>query len=213
MKSIILSVSPQEALNILNGKATMLLRKRIPKGFVGWCYLYVGKGRPYLYKGAYKPMHSLDKTNPLNYHWNLNNKLFNIDLQNGKVIARFWWDESEEIQYGFTGCPFPIIDDDPNFIISKDILKKLCLTTNEIDEYGGAENEIVNNLFAIHIKQLEIFDKPKSLGEFRYFKKDGCKLCVKETKQYGDIYFCDICKPNNITNAPKNYVFVELNKC
>ena len=45
MKAILLSINPEHALNILNGKKTLELRKRVPKGFIGWVYVYVTKGK------------------------------------------------------------------------------------------------------------------------------------------------------------------------
>ena len=44
MKAILLSIRPEHALNILNGDKTLELRKRVPKDFKGWVYVYVTKG-------------------------------------------------------------------------------------------------------------------------------------------------------------------------
>ena len=42
-----------------------------------------------------------------------------------------------------------------------DELKKLCLTYDEVENYGNGKD-----LYTWHIKQLEIFDTPKSLSDF-----------------------------------------------
>ena len=47
-KEIVISIRPEYALNILNGSKTLELRKSVPKGYVGWVYGYVTKGKPYL---------------------------------------------------------------------------------------------------------------------------------------------------------------------
>ena len=44
MNSILLSVRPEHALNILNGTKTLELRKTIPHDFKGWVYVCVRKG-------------------------------------------------------------------------------------------------------------------------------------------------------------------------
>lgn len=42
-----------------------------------------------------------------------------------------------------------------------DELKKLCLTYDEVENYGKGKD-----LYTWHIKKLEIFDEPKELSEF-----------------------------------------------
>ena len=49
-KELMISMKPEHAVNILNGKKTLELRTWIPRGYVGWVYVYVTKGKPYLVK-------------------------------------------------------------------------------------------------------------------------------------------------------------------
>lgn len=170
MKSIILSVSPQEALNILNGKQTALLRKRVPKGFVGWCYLYVNKD--------YKFWNWFDKAG-----------LFEYDAKFGKccglIPARFWFDEYTEFDSRLGN---------PKLYI------KACVSDNKVADYGKGKN-----LYAIHIKNLEIFNEPKSLGEFkRYVWKTI--YSGMDCPPYSDEVLVTVC------NAPTNYIYVEVVK-
>ena len=44
-KSLMISIQPQHAVNILNGDKTLELRTWIPKDYVGWVYVYVTKGK------------------------------------------------------------------------------------------------------------------------------------------------------------------------
>ncbi len=44
-KSLMISIQPQHAFNIMYGKKTLELRTWIPKGYVGWVYVYVTKGK------------------------------------------------------------------------------------------------------------------------------------------------------------------------
>ena len=47
MKAILLSINPEHALNILKGQ-NIRTSKRVPKGFIGWVYVYVTKGKDFL---------------------------------------------------------------------------------------------------------------------------------------------------------------------
>ncbi len=162
MKAILLPFRSQHAYNILLGKKTLELRTRIPKEIIEqiknkeidgvWVYGYVTKGYPLLnyIDDKYKLM---DRKNHTIFH-NIGMYEFysdNIHL-NGTIPFRFWFDEYEELEYtifmGFGGY-----NDDLNDL--------LCLTDEEIDDYGKGKN-----LYAWHIKKLHIFDKPKALSEF-----------------------------------------------
>ena len=43
MKAILLSIKPEWIAKILNGKKTVEVRKKFPKDYVGWVYLYCSK--------------------------------------------------------------------------------------------------------------------------------------------------------------------------
>ena len=82
-KSILLTVSPTEALNVLNGKQLALLRKRVPKGYVGWCYGVVSKGKPYL-----------NKEDVGNKYFLVNGvKYMGYEVLNSKIPFKFWYEE------------------------------------------------------------------------------------------------------------------------
>ena len=75
-KSIVLSIQAQHALNIMDGYKTLELRKRVPKSFKGWVYVYVTKAKPKIYK----------------------DKVWETDLLNGTIPFRFWFDEYDIIE-------------------------------------------------------------------------------------------------------------------
>ena len=148
MKSIVISINPEHALNILKGDKTRELRKSVPKGFVGWVYGYVTKGKPYLYNAFGR--------------LGLSNIIHNeLDFLNGTIPCRFWFEEYISYKY--------YADDNTYFVKrpqdfgygAEGVLKSLCLTRDEFKEYGQGKD-----LYAWHIKKLEIFDKPMELGEF-----------------------------------------------
>jgi predicted transcriptional regulator len=171
-KSILISINPFPALTILNGNKTLELRKSIPKDFKGWVYLYVAKAKPLL---------TYDK-----FDWDSGWVLYDNKDEyysdhafsvNGKVVARFWFDEYDEYvdvsNCGMTSCG---MECDNEFTYKlydlDDELEKLCLSYNEVYYYGRGKD-----LYAWHIKQLEIFDAPKELKDFVVCNKgDKCNV-------------------------------------
>jgi len=147
-KSILISIKPEHALNILNGKKTLELRKSVPKDFVGWVYGYVTKGKPYLYKTP-------------NYLISSNRQ--HDGMLNGTIPFRFWFDGYDI--YVYDGFYLGGYFDDKVTLIHEDNYKlplgNLCLTEEQIKDYGKGKD-----LYAWHIKKLEVFDKPMILSEF-----------------------------------------------
>ncbi len=140
--------------------------------------LYCTKAKPYLIQGLAKPMHTLDTTNPFNYNWRLVNKGFSNERLNGKIVAECDY-EVEEIEHYVHYEPevdvgiavLPEFECDAYSTETLDyfkLLEKSCL--NELEGYLKGKNG-----YAIHIKNLHIFDKPRDLdfysSNFDYFKK------------------------------------------
>ncbi len=154
-KSILISIRPEHVVKILNGEKTLELRKSVPQDFVGWVYIYVTKARKKLI------LHTFDNV------WRIGNCMGSNENKpvNGKVVARFWFDEFEKYTwfdgYGFSDGHGRYGAQKENGLI-ENIVDKLCLDEVEgIDEYGQGKD-----LFVWHIKQLEIFDEPKELNHF-----------------------------------------------
>jgi len=146
-KVIILSIQSQHAVNILKGFKTMELRKSVPKGFSGWAYIYVTLKRPVLINKNYiSEFYEVLDTAVKEYK----KSAYQDEVLNGKVVARFWFDEYETIKERFNG---------DEYIIEK--LDELCLSDYEVKEYLGNKKG-----YAWHIKKLEIFDEPKELSDF-----------------------------------------------
>lgn len=141
-KSILFNVSSTQLVNILNGTQTTLLTKRLPKDFVGWVYLACGKAKPYLFDCIDFHKEILEKLEPNHKRPRFITELFDprIPLMweiNGKIVARFWWDG----RYNSYG---ELIWDKVNKTYHNKDLKQ----------------------YELIITNLEIFDKPKELGEF-----------------------------------------------
>ena len=150
-KSLMISIQPQHAFNILNGKKTLELRTSIPKDYVGWVYVYVTKGKPYIRELGDNYFTECSKVD--------------VYKLNGKVVARFWFDEYIAYKY---------YEDDNSYFAKRpqdfgytadEVIKRLCLSRDEFKTYGKGKD-----LYAWHIKKLEIFKKPKLLSDFNLIK-------------------------------------------
>ena len=184
MRAILLPIKPEHAFNILKGNKTLELRKTIPKGFKGWVYCYVTKAKPELLKidkGHYK----LSQCNT-----NAFNKI------NGTIPFRFWFDEYETYHlYNYGVC---LYTDVVEYNIMYDDLEKLCLDYREIEKYGKGKD-----LYAWHIKNLEVFEKPMQLSDFMVELKRDYGYGAPNRAISRDIYI--------LKKAPQSwqYVWVE----
>jgi predicted transcriptional regulator len=178
-KSLMISIKPQHAVNILNGKKTLELRTWIPKDYVGWVYVYVNKAG----KRKFRVMHQgffsdyLFKSIKGDYKCDVNFELWNDENiknpkdreLNGKVAFRFWFDEYEKISLELidkSGYDEDKLKEYESENMSNDELQqKLCLDEVDIDNYLNSSDG-----YAWHIKKLEIFDEPKSLSDFNLTK-------------------------------------------
>ena len=186
MKELMISVSPQEAVNILNGDQTLLIRKSVPKDYVGWVNIYVKQTKPYLgyevreYESEF--ILENDKDN-LEY-----------DLLNGQVVARFWLVETTTFEYenaitmgAETTKPY-----DKSYWIQRRELNAACIECeNDLEEYGQGKT-----LYAWHIKKLQIFDTPLALKDFCDYQ-DTIKIS-----------FISITSQSPLTKAPSTYQYV-----
>lgn len=177
-KSILLSVKPEWVAKILNREKTIEIRKKFPKDYVGWVYIYCSKGKN-------------------NSGWVFNGFHERCD---GKVVARFWCDEAEEIRFNGYFCP----NDNEYTTPTKNgikLMKLSCISLNELVAYfdGKHKDTIVGK--AIHISKLEIFDKPRELNEF----KKRNELEFWQWNAGWEPY-------STLTKAPQNYCYIESEK-
>lgn len=190
MKSILLSVKPKRVAKILNGEKTIEIRIKFPTDYVGWVYIYCTKGKLNL-------IHEEDY-NEEKQIWE-KSKYYLVDYGdkyslNGKVVARFWCDKVEEIKF----------DD-------KKVQAKSCLTEEELFDYlfiNEPYHEDMSKGYAINITKLEIFDRPKQIGEFKTIHK--YKTCDDCSHFDDDNYlYCNKCEETKpLIKAPTNYCYV-----
>lgn len=135
--------------------------------------LYCTKAKPYLYRQDDDCFELLNKLK--NEDTSVYKKYYR--LNNGKVVAECDF-EVEELS---------IVDDDPlgaywweTETLSKyEVLEKSCLTDDELFDYLGEYNEG----YAIHIKKLHIFDKPKELRDYKGGSKGNFFKIIEKAPQ------------------------------
>ena len=203
MKAILISDHAKWCALMMNGikkaeirKGTALYRatqKLIEENGYAEFYVYCTKGK----QGIFKERH--------NGYTLLNQNKWIQSEMNGKVIFKFRCYKVEELKT----CERH----------SAELIDQSCLSANEFYDYLTKGKNFLGQVLgcAIHISNLEIFDKPKELSEFylgfrnNYYKRefgldthiDKYDVLVQPTKN-GYEY------TNKLTKAPQNFCYVEV---
>lgn len=202
-KSILISIQPQHVKNILSGKKTMELRKSVPKDFKGWVYIYCTKSKPLLtydvfdWESGWQLYDSEDEF--------YSDKAFHV---NGKVVARFWFDEYESL-------PFVKTTQGSYYECNFTHIEKSCMQNELLEKYGKGKD-----LYAWHIKKLEVFDKPMQLSDFY---KDNIysngeritpHICLvpDDKKEDYESTQNDCLKSFEVKKAPQSWMYVYTNE-
>ena len=178
MKSLLIAIKPKFCAKIMNGEKTIEVRKNkalasaIQKLIVenGYADIYV-----YCSKDKKRKLEYCDINDGC---WCAND---GGDYYNGKVVFKFRCYKVEEISWQIGVYEL----DQQGF---SDFLDKCCLGFCELKNYLNKKNG-----YAIHISDLEIFDKPKYLTEYY-------KSYVENEK---GIYY------QVLTKEPQNYCYIE----
>lgn len=199
MKAILMSIRPKWVAKILNGEKTIEIRKKFPKDYVGWVYIYCTKENSnFLHNNCIDIWWVEDRD------FQKKNKRLGLEQQsilNGKVVAIFWCDKVEEIVYDYGGV-YEMFQ--TNKLDCDNLNAKSCLTDNELKQYLKPKREHGNICGkAIHITNLEIFDKPKELSKFKHTIK---KHYYNADFDYGGVE--EITLP--LTRAPQSWCYVEV---
>ena len=187
MKALLISVHPQWVELILNfikkdeirkgtdiGKA---INRLIKLQGIAPTFIYCTKGKPNIAK-------------------NNETKTGLLDL-NGKVVARFNATAEEITPFEEYESPFGMA-----YKLTKDKIvccQKAQLTYDEYNNYLQGKKGT-----AIHINDLEIFDKPKEISEFKHLVKYW--KCIDEPYSH---YAC-VEELVPLTRAPESYCYIEI---
>lgn len=169
-KSILQSIKPQYCELIASGKKTIEVRKTRPKLDVPF--------KVYIYETVERYKISFETTNPC---ISVPNGGKITPTQNGyrveyfargkgKVIGEYVCDKI----YQYTTCDFK----DGTDIDDETMTRLSCLSKSEIESYELSPGQF--GVFAWHISDLKIYDKPKELSEFRRAcNHENCGKCKR----------------------------------
>ena len=142
MKAIMISIKPQCVSKILNKEKLVEIRKTMPKCELP-CKVYI-----YCSKGKYEIFNTLHGIEHKGIHTGY--------LLNSKVVAEFILNKVDTLERDLNDwLPKNRYD------VSNELLKDINLNQNELWNYGQGKI-----LYAWHIDDLKVYDKPKELSEF-----------------------------------------------
>lgn len=186
MKSIILSIQPYYYYHIVVVKDKKIeLRKTIAKPpFVA--NLYCSK--------------NMKSFNRIQFR-NEDERQYMLSVM-GKVGARFDCNKVTKLDFdwiAFNGSGTE------KFLISQNDLIKTCLTQKEIVDYAcNNHRSSMNSISALHISNLNIYDKPKELRQFRIERTTGFYALPYDVSTYSKIK-----RLEPITRPPQSWQYVE----
>lgn len=163
--------------------------------------LYCTKSKPYLYKTDDTMIEKMDG----DYHIQLNKAVLNDNCLNGKIVAECDYDISIHNWYNDYNL-FEKLYYQENMMFNNE---NSCMSSRELVSYLG-NNNLKKDFYAIHIKNLHIFDEPKDLNEYytRINDKDRMNDCkgidvisptVRINKFFGEGASC-----KKLKKAPQN---------
>lgn len=173
MKSILMSIKPKWVEKIISGEKTIEVRKTAPKEVPFKAYIYC------------TGVKNLNLTEYIKLHRKTGGE---IDYWHGKVIGEFVCNNVEDFSEWEYDYP--------------SLLRHIDLYAGTKGDYRFLDNYLKGNKkgYALHITDLNIYDKPKELGEFR----KPCGNCIG--KCAGEHY--DRCPWQTITRPPQSWQYV-----
>lgn len=151
--------------------------------------LYCTKGEPYLYKKSNNEFCLSNKSSVLD---NLNGKIVaECEVEVEKIIHSYHYEPEVDIGIAVLPsfvCDTYVIDGLDEFQSIQELCYKSCMSDYDLDGYLRQEDG-----YALHIRNLAIFDDPKQLNDFMHYRQIRNNVSVFE----------------NISQAPQNMMRVE----
>lgn len=201
-KAVLMSIQPKWCELIASGKKTVEVRKTRPKietPFKVYIYCTNNGGSLHIGCGMYGKGHNL-------YYHKSNIAKNDLSCINGKVIGEFVCDNIKAFD-----VPYPAFQDQ----MDKTIIEKSCIKYYDLHRYAWHDC-----LYAWHISDLVIYDKPRELSEFKHECKyadsvtskycDGCDYYYTESNESIGFYSectCDCLLP--MRRPPQSWCYVE----
>lgn len=191
MKAVLISIQPKWVEKIANGEKTIEVRKTTPKQVPFKCYIYCTKASKKYQTICGCMVINTDElyrlpNGEIKHDWSgelmcCNGEYTRDNFLNGKVIGEFICDNVEWMS--MRDCD------------------KACMTLKEAVDYAKGKK-----LYAWHISDLKIYDKPKELREFRVSCPTSCENCKNP------LYYECWCEEKGVkvlTRAPQSWQYVE----
>ena len=212
MKAIMISIKPQYVEKILNGEKTIEIRKTMPKCELP-CKVYIYCTKPKKWWAFSNWGATSDEL-----VWKIKDK---VKMCNGLEV---WDDDCEKLNSKvvaeFTLNKVDTLERDLNdwlpknrYDISNELIKNINSNQEQLWNYGQGKI-----LYAWHIDNLKIYDKPKELDEFSGFIPDNkcekhengfdCEKCDAYDKEHETclaLYYAH----REIKRPPQSYCYVE----
>ena len=200
-KSVMLSIRPKWCEKIASGEKTIEVRKNRPKLETPFkCYIYCTK--------AEERLLTILKDGDENYGETYHGKPVFIKTETGsacdmwgkrqKVIGEFVCDRISPLHNICTDDWKRLAGGLHN--IEKELVNQACLTEAQLHTYAGGKN-----CFAWHISDLEIYDRPKELSEFKGPCKIEADCCACPYYNYTKMD----CDGRKIKRPPQSWCYVE----
>lgn len=174
MKSVLMSIKPKYCELIASGKKTVEVRKTKPKLETPFkVYIYCTQGEALALPCLNNPHYTIHRVN----NGTLSGRKMTAEergrsdqqFANGKVIGEFVCDCIDDMPYVTSAVEGTMI---PRYVGNNESCT--CLREIEIFKYGRG-----NLLYAWHISDLKIYDKPRELSEFYVEGDCDCMNCKK----------------------------------
>lgn len=195
MKAVLISIQPKWCEKIAIGKKTIEVRKTKPSIQTPFKVL------------IYCTKDKRDAFNNHNANLFLSPKGWQTHSEcNGKVIGEFVCDKVYKL-FSFADDTLYDAVGFNQYLHLGTIEKETCLTQKELCNYGKGKP-----LYAWHISQLKIYDKPRELSEFVTARgKDYCDGCGVAWESCNGDYHCTQkhCDGYHLSRAPQSYMYVE----
>lgn len=179
MKAIMISIKSKWCAKIMNGEKTIEVRKS--KALARAIQKLIDE-RGYV---------------EIYVYYNKGSRRFPRCVLNGKVVFKFRCYKVEEIDCIASDNGFAIKRYKTKELSIVDIMEKSCLVFEDLKDYL-----CYSNGYAIYISNLEIFDKPKELDDFKHYIKR--RFCLVGGGIGEDIFL------QSLEKAPQNFCYVEV---
>jgi len=159
MTSVVMSFQPKWCGKILNREKTIEVRTRFPNDLPCEVFMACAKGKPILsdMREYSKELQNLKDELKDNFHLFYDFYDGRPNPLNGLVVGKFTVEKVDVIKNNWSS--FRINNDEA---YTNEIANQSCLDFTDLKGYLKDKNGL-----ALHISNLEIFDKPKELSEFR----------------------------------------------